>query len=68
VGKTTSTHFAKQTFEQNITFSCEELQNVKNTLQSYQNKDKKKDASSFPKRRLQVHQKMMGILKKLKNS
>jgi hypothetical protein len=25
--------------------------------------EKKKDASSFPKRRLQVHQKMVGILK-----
>jgi hypothetical protein len=61
-------HFAKQKFEQKQnSFHAKNFKVKKFHFSHIQNKDKKKDPLSFPKGRLQVCEKIVGILKKMKN-
>jgi hypothetical protein len=66
VGKTTSTQFAKKKLEQKKNSLHVKNFKMPNYIIMIKNKDKKKDPLSFPKRRFQVLQKMVGILKKMK--
>jgi hypothetical protein len=65
VGKTTSTHFAKLKLEQ----KDDSLHAKKSKVPKYitiesKTKIHQKDPLNFAKKRLQVHQKMVGIFKK----
>ncbi len=56
-----------QNLSKNITHFMRKAPKCQNTIQlSQKQRSEKKDPLSFPKSRLQVHQKMVGILKKMK--
>jgi hypothetical protein len=59
-------HFAKQKLEQKQnSFHAKNFKVQKLYSSHIQNKDQKKDPSSFRKGRFQVHKKIVGILKKI---